>query len=126
LRFGPVFEGYTILGNRLQLRSFQIWQKNRTGPDFKTLDEAFNEHNFTKREKQLMRNFNIKYECFDARDDFRAQMKVGTIPNEWLTNCTNNICEDEEFNFDDDPFKEPDNQKLCTVTQTIVPMFCTF
>jgi hypothetical protein len=105
------------------LALFKPW---RTGFDLKTKtkswDEAFNEHNFTKREKQLMRNFNIKYECFDARDDFRVQMKAGTIPNEWLTNCTNNICEDEEFNFDhdpyvdptdDDPFKEPDNQKLC-------------
>ena len=36
----------------------------------KSWDEAFNEHQFTKREKQLMRNFNIKYECFDAHDDF--------------------------------------------------------
>ena len=45
-----MFEGYTILGNRLQLRSFQIWQKNQTGPDFKTL------HTSQVMERQLRIN----------------------------------------------------------------------
>jgi hypothetical protein len=103
---------------------FKPW---RTGIDLKTetksWDETFNEHEFTKREKQLMRNFNIKYECFDARDDFRAQMKAGSIPNEWPINCFDSNDANDNSHFDHDPyvdsntddlvFKEPDSQKLC-------------
>ncbi|KAJ7123845.1 hypothetical protein C8R43DRAFT_1147864, partial [Mycena crocata] len=34
-----------------------------------TWDQIFHEHAFTDRQKELMRNFNIRYECNDARDD---------------------------------------------------------
>ncbi|KAJ6520773.1 hypothetical protein DFH09DRAFT_1048253, partial [Mycena vulgaris] len=40
-----------------------------------TWDQAFKEHEFTDRQKQLMGNFNLRYECNDARDDHFAQMK---------------------------------------------------
>jgi hypothetical protein len=40
-----------------------------------TWDQTFLEHKFTDRQLQLMRNFNIRYECNDARDDHYAQMK---------------------------------------------------
>ena len=102
---------------------FKPW---RTGFDLKTKtnswDETFNEHEFTKREKQLMRNFNIKYECFDACDDFQAQMKARSIPNEWPINYFDSNDADDNSHFDRDPyvdpnpddlFKEPDSQKLC-------------
>ena len=105
------------------LTLFKPW---RSGVDLKmkqkSWDETFNEHEFTKREKQLIRNFNIKYECFDARDDFRAQMKAGTTSNEWPINCFDGIDIDGEMDCDHDPYvdpnsedllKEPDIQKLC-------------
>ena len=37
MRSGPVIWGLAIIGNRLRLRSVEIWPKNRTGPDFQTL-----------------------------------------------------------------------------------------
>jgi hypothetical protein len=40
-----------------------------------TWDETFLLHKFTDRQIELMKNFNIKYECLDARDDYNAQMK---------------------------------------------------
>ena len=38
-------------------------------------DDTFSEHEFRKQEVQLMKNFNICYECLDARDDYHAQLK---------------------------------------------------
>ncbi|KAF9031156.1 hypothetical protein BJ165DRAFT_1312757, partial [Panaeolus papilionaceus] len=57
---------------------FKPW---RSGLDLKASDQnwddAFAEHLFTPRQLELMQNFNIRYECHDARDDYRAQMKAG-------------------------------------------------
>ena len=38
-------------------------------------DDTFSEHEFRKQEVQLMKNFNICYECLDAHDDYHAQLK---------------------------------------------------
>ncbi|KAJ7088935.1 hypothetical protein C8R44DRAFT_649148, partial [Mycena epipterygia] len=35
--------------------------------------ETFTDHKFNTKALKLMRNFNVKYECNDARDDFSAQ-----------------------------------------------------
>ena len=68
-----------------------------------------------------MRNFNIKYECYDAHDDFHAQMKAGTTPNEGLMNWFDNNDAIDDLNDDQDPyvdingedlFKQVDNKKL--------------
>ena len=40
-------------------------------------DEIFSDHDFRTQQRQLMKNFNIRYECLDARDDYRAQLKKG-------------------------------------------------
>ncbi|KAJ7860180.1 hypothetical protein B0H13DRAFT_1639635, partial [Mycena leptocephala] len=40
-----------------------------------TWDQIFYEHSFTDRQKQLIRNLNIRYECNDARDDHYAIMR---------------------------------------------------
>ncbi|KAF9025587.1 hypothetical protein BDZ89DRAFT_926527, partial [Hymenopellis radicata] len=58
------------------LSIFKPW----TSPsDLKTVEQtwsqAFNAHIFTDRQKQLMANFHLRYECLDARDNFRDQMK---------------------------------------------------
>ena len=94
------------------LTFFKPW---RVGLDLKkkdeSWDEAFNSHEFTQREKQIMRNFNIKYECLDACDDFCAQMKAGTIPNDdWPINCMDNSND-----HGDDALTETDPYvNLCT------------
>ena len=40
-------------------------------------DDTFNKHDFRNQEVQLMKIFNICYECLNARDDYRAQLKNG-------------------------------------------------
>jgi Helitron helicase-like domain at N-terminus/PIF1-like helicase len=58
------------------LTLFKPW---RFGKDLKctdyTWDETFVQHIFTMRQKSLMDNFNLRYECNDARDDYYAKMK---------------------------------------------------
>ncbi|KAF8902343.1 hypothetical protein CPB84DRAFT_1678829, partial [Gymnopilus junonius] len=59
------------------LTLFKPW---RTGPDLKACkswDETFAACEFSKEQLKLMDNCNIRYECLDARDDYRQQMKKG-------------------------------------------------
>ncbi|KAK0488344.1 hypothetical protein EDD18DRAFT_1081562, partial [Armillaria luteobubalina] len=62
------------------LTLFQPW---RTGLDLKrreeSWEEAFQRHQFTEKQIQLMWNFNLKYECLDERDDYHAQLRSGAI-----------------------------------------------
>ncbi|KAG5220667.1 ATP-dependent DNA helicase [Salix suchowensis] len=44
----------------------------------KTWDEAFLDQEFSIAHTKLMNNFNLRYECLDAKDDFRTEMKTGT------------------------------------------------
>ena len=54
----------------------------RSGLDLKqstqTWDEAFTSHQFSKRQLEVMDNFNLRYECLDASDDFHQEMKKGS------------------------------------------------
>ncbi|KAF9455472.1 hypothetical protein BDZ94DRAFT_1179897, partial [Collybia nuda] len=58
------------------LTLFKPW---RTGEELKsnseTWDIAFKLHVFSNDELKLMRNFNLKYECNDARDDYYSILK---------------------------------------------------
>jgi hypothetical protein len=58
------------------LAFFRPW---RTGKDLKyetqSWDEAFNKYQFTLQQQKIMKYFNVRYECLDARDDYAAQMK---------------------------------------------------
>ncbi|KAJ7143086.1 hypothetical protein C8R43DRAFT_862848, partial [Mycena crocata] len=40
-----------------------------------TWDQAFKGHEFTHRQSELIRNFDVRYECNNARDDHFTQMK---------------------------------------------------
>ena len=68
------------------LALFKPW---RHGTDLKAegelWDEKFQEQSFSEEERRYMRNFNVRYECLDARDDYRAQMKKtgDTIVGSW-------------------------------------------
>ncbi|KAA1479975.1 hypothetical protein DENSPDRAFT_862094 [Dentipellis sp. KUC8613] len=62
------------------LALFKPW---RSGKDLKdegdSWEEAFKFHQFTERQSQVMQFMNIRHECYDARDDFKAQrIKAGT------------------------------------------------
>src|SRR5882762_9268200 len=60
------------------LTFFKPW---RTGKDLKledqSWDDAFRTHMFNTRQLDIMKYFNVRYECLDARDDYAAQMKKG-------------------------------------------------
>src|ERR1700683_334755 len=53
------------------LTLFKPW---RTGKDLKyeiqTWDESFLKYEFSKRQLEIMKYFNVRYECLDARDDY--------------------------------------------------------
>ncbi|KAJ7763832.1 hypothetical protein B0H16DRAFT_1311067 [Mycena metata] len=58
------------------LTFFKAWRSPADLKDtLSTWDQAFREHEFTPRQKELIKNFDVRYECNDARDDYFAQMK---------------------------------------------------
>ncbi|KAF8870505.1 hypothetical protein BD779DRAFT_1429840, partial [Infundibulicybe gibba] len=77
----------------VMLSLFKPW---RSGEVLKAKEEswdtAFLEYKFTKRQEELMANFNLRYECLDAKDDFHAQMRASAlnVPN-WIDGKDNNI-----------------------------------
>jgi hypothetical protein len=60
------------------LTLFKPW---RTGKDLKdedqSWDECFLNHKFTDRQQEIIRYFNLRYECLDARDDYSVRRKHG-------------------------------------------------
>ena len=60
------------------LTLFKPW---RNGKDLRTdeqsWDDSFLNHRFSLRQIELMKYFNLKYECLDARDDYAVQLKKG-------------------------------------------------
>ncbi|KAF9534446.1 hypothetical protein CPB83DRAFT_743494, partial [Crepidotus variabilis] len=60
------------------LTFFKPWRRGRElKASAQTWDDAFTAHPFSNEEESYMRNFNIRYECMDAQDDYRAQLKKG-------------------------------------------------
>ena len=72
---------------------FKPW---RTGMELKkpdqSWDSAFRAFHFTKHQRKLMENFNLRYECLDARDDFHALMKA---QEKILRSCLCPTCSDQ-------------------------------
>ena len=69
------------------LTLFKPWRSGETLKDKDySWDETFNNYAFTPGQLQVMKNFNIRYECNDARDDYSAQLKRGdTSGGSWMT-----------------------------------------
>ncbi len=82
----------------VMLALFKLW---RQGTDLKAegelWDERFQEHSFSEEERWYMHNFNIRYECLDARDNYRAQLKKtgDTIVGSWDGDGGEEILDDE-------------------------------
>jgi hypothetical protein len=90
------------------LTLFKPW---RNGKDLKeedySWDETFMAHQFTTDQIQLMDNFNIRYECNDARDDFSTQLKKGISDNttflQWMSSGDDiDQTEINQYGYDDD------------------------
>ena len=70
------------------LTLFKPW---RTGKDLKTAveswDKSFVAHEFSKRQLEIMKYFNVRYECLDARDDYstKKDKEDGGICYQWAT-----------------------------------------
>ena len=63
-------------------------------------DDTFNKHEFRNHEVQLMKNFNIHYECLDACDDYSAQLKNAvdkSLIGSWEVFEDENVLEMEGF-----------------------------
>ena len=112
LRRVPIFLGGNLprcdQGDREQycctmLALFKPW---RSGIDLKSTDQtwdtAFQAFEFTSQQRRYMQNFNVRYECLDARDDYRAQMKKSNpIVGSWES------WDDENGNELDDELTAP-------------------
>ena len=61
-------------------------------------ESAFHVYLFSSRQKQLMGNFNLRYECLDARDDFHAQLKNKTQSRTpWYNQGDSDTESDDDF-----------------------------
>ena len=89
------------------LTLFKSW---RTGKDLKledqSWDDAFGTHMFNTRQLDIMKYFNVRYECLDARDDYAAQMKKGDnvgIFSNWdiYNNLDSDLVNHNSFEGDD-------------------------
>ncbi len=97
------------------LTIFKPWQcaSDLKKSDIESWDNAFYNHNFNDSEMAIIRNFNICYECLDARDDYRAQLKKGAatvVTGSWevidsIENTHDNCDLDgpSAIEFDDSP-----------------------
>ena len=107
------------------LTIFKPW---RSGLDLKTAEQswedAFYRHTFTATQLKLMNNFNLRYECLDARDDFHAELrrKEAEVHRENETFAHTNGDEEYENEADDlldwfvsheDDFLEPSATREC-------------
>ncbi|KIM46621.1 hypothetical protein M413DRAFT_49950, partial [Hebeloma cylindrosporum] len=58
------------------LTLFKPWRTGKTlKEEGQTWDQAFLAYRFDERDKKIMNNFNLRYECLDARDDFHSVLK---------------------------------------------------
>jgi len=58
------------------LTLFKPWRHGKNlKDDDQSWDEAFTDYKFTPRQIELMKFFNIRYECNDARDDYSKLLK---------------------------------------------------
>jgi hypothetical protein len=86
------------------LTLFKPWRSGKClKKEDQSFDEAFNSFNFTIQQTQYMKNFNLQYECNDARDDFSAQLKKGNssggVFNQWMS--SEDIADLDGYEFHD-------------------------
>src|SRR6202047_314100 len=89
------------------LTLFKPWRHGKNlKEDDQSWDEAFTNYKFTPRQTELMKFFNIHYECNDARDDYSKLLKQknatdGVFPH-WFGSDDNDHFDDDSYNDGDD------------------------
>src|ERR1700679_2947865 len=88
------------------LTLFKPW---RSGKDLKTStgtwDDSFHLHDFSKRQHEIIKYFNVRYECLDARDDYSAnrnKLHNSTIFPQWTTNEVLDNLDDDQLHTGED------------------------
>lgn len=88
------------------LTLFKPW---RTGLDLKSAEsswsDTFASHAFSEYVQEKMKFFNTKYECLDAKDDFRAQRKAANqgVSFDWMQAGGGGYAPTHAFDDDDLP-----------------------
>jgi hypothetical protein len=80
---------------------FKPW---RTGKDLKltteTWDDSFLKYKFSMCQCEIIKYFNMRYECLDARDDYSARRHLleskNVIP-QWTVDHANGETDDDQF-----------------------------
>ncbi|KAI0083065.1 hypothetical protein BDY19DRAFT_871039, partial [Irpex rosettiformis] len=92
-------------GNREEycLTMLSLFKPWRSGLELKTVSnswsESFDSHEFSLRQYDIMNNFNLRYECRDARDDFAAQRKAkGRGITDWPSDFNDDVLDDMDNN----------------------------
>lgn len=115
------------------LTLFKPWRSGKKlKSNIQTWDESFLEYQFTKHERLLMEQFNLRYECNDARDDYSAKMKKESqkagfftswadadtlegLDNDNAQSLYSDGIEDSDYTFDENIYtsncNSPDNDK---------------
>ncbi|EAU82082.1 hypothetical protein CC1G_09684 [Coprinopsis cinerea okayama7 len=82
------------------LTLFKPW---RTGIELRRADqswaESFHAHPFTKRQKDIIKYMNVRYECYDARDDFQTQRMTEQSRQETEEDELG-LCDDDDMDMD--------------------------
>ena len=96
---------------------FKPWrsEKNLKNQNY-SWDKTLNLYKFTDQQKQYIKNFNVRYECNNARNNYSAQLKKGNNEHglflQWMnSNIIDSLNDDvdclEGADFEDN---EPDNE----------------
>ncbi|KAI0083653.1 hypothetical protein BDY19DRAFT_870040, partial [Irpex rosettiformis] len=92
-------------GNREEycLTMLSLFKPWRSGLDLKDIADSwsktFDSYDFSHRQKEIMSNFNLRYECRDARDDFAAQRKAkGRGITDWPVDLTDDVLDEMNNN----------------------------
>ncbi|KAL4259942.1 ATP-dependent DNA helicase [Pleurotus pulmonarius] len=86
------------------LTFFKPW---RNGRSLKTKDETWEDsflaYSFADRYIKVMKNFNLRYECLDSRDDFRSQMRAGETVDcgPWMSRLNQDVEEVNDTDVDE-------------------------
>lgn len=103
---------------KIMLTLFKPW---RDGLDLKqenlSWSECFSAMIFSESAVTLMKNFNIKYECLDSRDDYSAKSKLHEISKVWAP-LTEQVMKDfDSENITDDIIKSDDGDNCFDIDQ---------
>jgi hypothetical protein len=99
------------------LTLFKPWQ---SGKDLKTedytWDETFMQHKFTASQEQLMKNFNLRYECNDARDDYSTKQqndkdKSGFFPSWASSDVLKDLDNNSVLDYENDDPNDVDSEE---------------